>query len=163
MKCKQFYDFTKINANDQLDLLGSCSSGCNNGNDFAYVYNLFMYDDVNNLWPPYTNNLNYFQTGRANSDLTILSDLFMGNPQQIIWKIELNVFSSTQNLTGYTSILLYVNFPPIPGSCNVDPLLGTTSTLFTLTCVGWFDSDGLLISYAFYGISLIFVNYLASV
>jgi hypothetical protein len=42
-----------------------------------------------------------------------------------------------------------INSPPINGSCVIYPLNGTTSTLFTITCLNWFDSDGIK-DYSFY-------------
>ena len=150
-KCKPFYDYTKINANDQLDLLGSCLSGCY-GTGLVYTYSIYVFNNNTNLWTPFTNSSFYYQTGPANSDLTILSDLFMANPKQVLWKIELNVFIISRNVSGYSSIIMQVNFPPMSGSCNINPILGTTNTLFTINCFDWIDPDGFLVSFSYYGI-----------
>ncbi|CAF4346396.1 unnamed protein product, partial [Adineta steineri] len=36
-----------------------------------------------------------------------------------------------------------INQPPQNGSCSIDPLNGTTSTLFTISCPNWLDEDGI--------------------
>ena len=36
-----------------------------------------------------------------------------------------------------------INQPPSNGSCSISPLQGTTSTLFSISCPGWFDEDGI--------------------
>jgi len=117
-----------------------------------------MLNNVTNQWLEFTDNSYFYQTGQSNSDLTILSDLFMNNTNQVIWMIELTVFISSRNVSGYSSIILYVNFPPKLGTCDISPTSGTTDTLFTLNCYGWIDSDGSLISFAYYGNILVFKN-----
>jgi len=154
LKCKPFYDYTKINANDQLDLVGSCLSGCS-GSGLRYTYNIYMLNNSTNQWIPFKNSSNYFQTGMVHSDLTVLSDAFLNHPQQVIWMIELNLYISSRNVSGSSSIILNVNFPPMSGTCNISPASGTTSTLFTIVCFGWIDPDGFLVTYAYYGIFLI--------
>ncbi len=44
-----------------------------------------------------------------------------------------------------------VNQPPVNGSCSINPLNGTTSSLFTISCPGWVDADGIN-DYSLYGI-----------
>jgi hypothetical protein len=117
-----------------------------------------MLNNVTNQWLEFTDNSYFYQTGHSNSDLTVLSDLFMNNTNQVIWMIELAVFISSRNVSGYSSIILYVNFPPKSGTCDIIPTSGTTETLFTLKCYGWIDPDGSLISFAYYGNILIFEN-----
>jgi hypothetical protein len=36
-----------------------------------------------------------------------------------------------------------INQPPENGSCSINPLNGTTSTLFTISCPNWQDQDGI--------------------
>ncbi|CAF4318796.1 unnamed protein product, partial [Adineta steineri] len=35
-----------------------------------------------------------------------------------------------------------INQPPYNGSCSINPMNGTTTTLFTITCPNWYDEDG---------------------
>jgi hypothetical protein len=61
----------KINANDQLDLKGSCLSGCDKESSI-FTYNLFMLNSSSNQWISFTNNSYYFYTGlNPQTDLTI--------------------------------------------------------------------------------------------
>ena len=85
------------------------------------------------------------------SDLTIKEDLFRDFDYQIIWKIELVVYSPSQNSSGSSSMIFYVNFPPRNGSCKINPRNGTTNTLFEINCYGWIDLDGSVASYSYYG------------
>ena len=36
-----------------------------------------------------------------------------------------------------------INQPPSNGSCSISPSSGTTSTVFQLSCLDWFDQDGI--------------------
>ena len=141
-----------MNSNDQLDLEGSCLVGCT-GNSIIYTYSLFKL--VSGTWVPFTDGLYYFTSGSLNKDLTIIKNLFNDFSTQIIWKIQLNVdvVYSNQSYTGSTSMQIYVNYPPQPGICNINPTNGTTSTLFQLSCSGW---TGTVTSYNFYGINYFF-------
>ena len=113
---------------------------------------------MSGTWVPFTNGLYYFSSGSLNKDLTIIKNLFNNFPTQIIWKIQLNVdvVYLNQSNTGSTSMQIYVNFPPQPGICNINPTNGTTSTLFQLSCSGWTDAVGTVASYSFYGINHFF-------
>ena len=143
-------DYTKINANDQLDIKGACLRGCDNSVSF-YNYTLYMFSS--NQWIPLMNNSYYYKTGlNPQQDLTVKEDLFQDYFPQIIWKIELNVFVPNKNVTGSTSILFYVNYPPRSGSCTLNPTIGTTNTIFSISCLNWIDSDGNVHSYFYYGI-----------
>jgi hypothetical protein len=141
----------KINANDQLDLKGSCLSVCSKESSI-FTYNLFMLNTGSNQWISFTNNSYYFYTGLSpQTDLTIKEKLFRDFPSQTIWKIELNVYVPRTTTSGSTSILFLVNFPPINGSCDITPKNGTTNTLFSISCWNWFDTDGYLDSFSYYG------------
>ena len=158
-KCTPFNGFTKINANDQLDLIGSCYGGCY-GTGLIYTYSIYMYNNNTNQWTPFTNSSYYYQTGPSNADLTMLSDLFMANQQQVLWQIELTVFITSRNVSGFSSVIMQVNFPPMSGICNINPLSGTTNTLFTINCINWIDPDGSLVSFSYYGNNLkVRINY----
>jgi hypothetical protein len=143
-----------INANDQLDLKGSCLIGCN-GNSSINTYNLYMHSSITNQWIPFTNSSYYYQTDLTpNSFLTIRQNLFEDFSSQIIWKVELVV--NNENVYGSTSMLLYVNFPPKSGSCDINPKNGTTSSQFQIICKNWVDSNGDVTKYSFYSKKKIF-------
>jgi hypothetical protein len=111
-----------------------------------------MLSSGTNQWSLFTNSSFYYTTGRSNSDLTILKNLFHDNPLQVIWKIELVVALSTnQSYQGLTSMQIYVNFSPKPGVCTVSPNVGNTTDLFYIICNSWTDPDGSITNYAFFG------------
>jgi hypothetical protein len=141
----------KINANDQLDLKGSCLSGCDKESNI-FTFNLYMWSSSTNQWISLTNNSYYFYTGLyPQTDLTIKEELFEGFTSQTIWKVELNVYIPSNNTSGSTSILFQVNYPPRNGLCDINPKNGTTNTLFSISCWNWVDTDGHLDSFAYYG------------
>jgi hypothetical protein len=141
----------KINANDQLDLKGSCLSGCDKETTI-FTYYLYMLNSSSNQWISSTNNSYFFYTGlNPQTDLTIKEELFQDFPSQTVWKVELNVYVPSKNTSGSTSILFLVNFPPKNGLCDINPKNGTTNTLFSFSCSNWVDTDGYLDSFAYYG------------
>jgi hypothetical protein len=141
----------KINANDQLDLKGSCLSRFDKESTI-FTYYLYMLNSSSNQWISFTNNSYYFYTGlNPQTDLTIKEELFEDFPFQTIWKVELNVYVPSKNTSGSTSILFLVNFPPKNGLCDISPKDGTTDTLFSIYCRNWIDADGYLDSFAYYG------------
>ena len=148
-----------INANDQLDLIGSCLIGCTDAKSSIYTYNLYMLNNNTNQWIPFTNSSYYYQTDLTpNSFLTIRQSLFEDFPSQIIWKVELVVncvSPNNENVNGSTSLIFYVNYPPKSGSCDIYPKNGTTSTQFQIICINWVDSNGVVIKYSFYGKKII--------
>jgi hypothetical protein len=141
----------KINANDQLDLKGSCLSGCDMESNI-FTYELNMLSSSSNRWISFTNNSYYFYTGLTpETDLTIKEELFQNFPYLPILKVDLNVYVPSKNSSGSASILFLVNFPPKNGLCDISPKNGTTDTLFSISCWNWMDTDGNLDSFAYYG------------
>ena len=83
--------------------------------------------------------------------LTLKEEIFGDHSPVIIWKIELEVRISSRNVSGKSSMLFYVNFPPRQGYCNVNPENGTTITRFLIKCSDWIDTEGIVSNFAFYG------------
>lgn len=155
LKCLPFLDYTKVNANDQLDIKGSCLVGCY-GDGLTYVFNIYMLNNQTNLFEPFKDTLYFYQFGYLTTYLTILSDFFMKNKEQIIYKVEYVVYIASRNLTSSTSMIIYVNFPPSQGTCDITPKFGFAfRTQFFIDCSNFIDKDGFLVSYALYGKLLI--------
>ncbi len=117
---------------------------------------MYFLDSASGEWSLFTNSLYFYTSGLSNTDLTILDNLFSDYPTQIIWKVELTVSSTSTFFTnetyqGTSSMQIYVNFPPLPGICTVNPTKGNTTSLFTISCNSWTDPDGIITNYAFYG------------
>jgi hypothetical protein len=142
----------KINANDQLDLNGLCTRGCENKTSIN-TYQLFMLNSSSSQWIPFTGNFYYFYTGLASSqtDLTVKEELFQDYSHISVWKVELNVFNPSENTSGSAAVHFLVNFPPKNGSCDINLKNRSTDSLFSIVCSNWFDSDGKLDSFSYYG------------
>jgi hypothetical protein len=82
--------------------------------------------------------------------LTLKEDIFSDHSSILIWKIELEVHLSSRNVSGKSSMLFSVNFPPRFGYCTVYPENGTTQTLFDIKCENWVDKEGSVFNFVFY-------------
>ena len=130
-----------------------CLSGCN-GLDMSFKYNFYTLNSNTSQWIPFDNSSYYYPTIQSNADITVLSDLFRDYSNYIIWKFELVITVVALNKSQYTSLVAYINQPPVPGMCGMNPINGTTSTIFTIFCADWSDNDGGLTNYTFYGMML---------
>ncbi|RNA43376.1 polycystin-1-like isoform X1, partial [Brachionus plicatilis] len=90
---------------------------------------------------------------KFSNELTIFKDLFLENLNDI-FRIEFTVktISISNGISlGSASLFLSVNKPPKNGSCGISPLSGFSgSTIFTIECQDWYDSDGFVERYEFY-------------
>ncbi len=155
-------EYLQVNANDQLDLKGLCTIGCDwSLGTFEFSYNVYMIikNKTSSLTMTQLIPLKsdyFFAWGEHNSDLSAFPSLFRDYPSQFEWKFELSLFmgstSKNTNFTTTTSLLIYVNHPPKSGSCNIEPKNGTTSTLFNIYCDAWIDEVGHVAAFAFYGL-----------
>ncbi len=147
-KCQPFKDYTQINSNDQLDIKGGCLKGCN-GDGVTYNYNIFSLNSSTNQWALFTRSEYFFRTGL--DLLTLKEETFSDHSSIIIWKIELEFHKSSRNVSGKSSMLFSVNFPPRFGDCTVNPVNGSTNTFFGIKCTNWIDTDGSVSNFVFYG------------
>ena len=95
--------------------------------------------------------------GMHTSNLTSATDLFLQNSRTEYWSFEA-VYSFVSGIAS-SAINFRINQPPRNGSCSINPLNGTTSTLFTISCWNWFDEHGIQ-DYSLYG--MYFPNLLKS-
>ena len=92
--------------------------------------------------------------GDSTNELIIFSKIFDLNPTVNYFKVELtaSVINSTNMIIGRTSIILYKNRLPTGGNCDVDQNNGTSlSTYFNINCTNWYDIDGPIDKYIYYG------------
>jgi hypothetical protein len=78
--------------------------------------------------------------GSNSSNFTATNQLFLANPTIAYWRFE--VVYSLASGSSSSALNFVINEAPSNGSCSIFPLSGTTSTLFTVTCVNWQDADG---------------------
>ena len=144
-------DYTKINANDQLDIRGSCLAGCY-GDGLTYAFNIYKLNNQTNQFEIIRDATFYYQYTYLTTYLTVMSDFFKSEPNQIIYKVEYSVLISSRNVSSSTFLLIHVNFPPDHGTCDITPKIGTVlNTQFTISCSDFVDNDGFLVFYSFYG------------
>lgn len=69
----------------------------------------------------------------------------------LYWKVEFKA-EVNQAVSGFSSITLKINQIPKGGTCYVDKLNGLSlSTNFFIKCIYWWDPDGSIDKYEFYG------------
>jgi hypothetical protein len=73
------------------------------------------------------------------------------------WRFEV-IYSFPSEISS-SALNFIINQPPQNGSCSINPLNGTTSTVFTISCPNWFDQDGIQ-DYSFYSMIFLFTIFL---
>ena len=86
--------------------------------------------------------------GTNTKHFTAVNQLFIDNPQVEYWKFEVVYLFLSEMST--SALHFIVNKPPQNGSCSLDPLNGSTDTMFDISCSNWFDGDGIK-DYSLYG------------
>jgi hypothetical protein len=148
-----------VNPTTQVALYSICDEICTNIQNIKWniyrgqlnlsstfiKWNLF--DQMNlyeNLW--------FF--GRHNSNFTAINELFLTNKEIIYWRFE--VVYTFPSETSTSALDFIINQPPRNGSCDINPQSGTTTTLFRVKCLHWYDNDDIR-DYSLYGL-LKFIN-----
>jgi hypothetical protein len=144
--CIADYEFQRVNPNTQIALSSVCTDNCTSISNITWnVYQGSMNLSSNTtLWIEFNQmniyeNIWFFGTNTAN--FTALNNLFHDNPQIIYWRFEV-VYSSISE-TSSSALNFVLNQSPQNGSCSINPLNGTTNTLFTISCANWFDENGI--------------------
>jgi hypothetical protein len=153
----------KINPNNQLMLTGFCLKYCTNALSYKYkIYKLWKIKntdiDIQEKWYPFSSefqNGSNLYTGENSTELTAFQTLFKSDNLTFVWKFEFEVESvSLYNgvSTGISSLIVFINQVPNNGSCTIFPLNGTAvSTIFTISCANWYDPDGEIVKYTYFG------------
>ena len=79
--------------------------------------------------------------GTNTSNFTALNQLFLDNPHVVYWRFEV-IYSFLSEISS-SAINFIINQSPRNGSCLINSLNGTTSTVFTISCMNWYDEDGI--------------------
>jgi len=131
--------------------------GCS-GNDLSFKYEIYTLNSSTNQWLKFTQPNYFYVSNQLGSDLTLREILFSKYSSEKNWKIELNVFIASRNVSGKSSITFVVNFPPRLGYCLVDPQNGSTVIPFNIKCSNWRDPEGSPVNFAYYGTHFICQN-----
>ena len=155
--CVGNLQFQRVNPTTQVALYSICISNCTNIQNIKWnIYQGLQNSSSNSTqWILFNqmnsfNNIWFFGTNAIN--FTSTNQLFLNYPQISLWKFE--VIYTFPSDTSSNTMNFIVNQPPTNGSCSIDPLNGTITTLFTVTCLNWFDTDGIK-DYTLYSIFIL--------
>ncbi len=93
--------------------------------------------------------------GTNTSNFTAIDTLFLNNPEISFWRFE--VVYQFLSHTSTSALNFIINPSPDNGSCSINPLNGTTTTLFNVSCPNWFDADDIE-DYSLYGMFIFSAN-----
>jgi hypothetical protein len=160
--CVSNGEFQLINPTTQVALFALCLGDCTTIQNITWnIYEGSMNSSSNVAEWVLFNQINQYQNiwffgkfhsciaevsqsiilGGNTSNFTAINQLFLSNSQINLWRFE--VVYSFVSETSSSALNFIINQPPFNGSCSIDPLNGTTSTLFTISCPNWFDENGI--------------------
>ncbi|CAF1131898.1 unnamed protein product [Adineta steineri] len=145
--CVPNLEFQLLNPTTQVALFTICIGTCTNLQSIKW--NIYQESD-NSTSSNYTQwtlfnqtssyeNIWFFGTNTSNFTATDL--LFLNNLQISLWRFE--VVYTFLSAISTSALNFIINQPPSNGSCSINPLGGTITTLFTIECPDWFDLDGI--------------------
>ena len=80
-------------------------------------------------------------SGTDTSNFTALNKVFLANPNETLWRFEV-VYTFAME-TSSSALNFQINRSPQNGSCEINPQNGTTTTVFHISCLNWFDEDNI--------------------
>ena len=150
--CSPNLEYQLVNPTTQVALFTLCIGNCTNIRNITWnIYQGTMNSSSNyTIWTPFNQvalYLNIWFFGMNTSNFTATNQLFLTNPKIKLWRFE--VVYSFLSETSSSALNFIINQPPYNGSCLISSKNGTTSTLFIISCLDWFDEDGIK-DYSFY-------------
>jgi hypothetical protein len=152
--CSPNLEFQLLNPTTQVALFAICIGTCVNIESIRW--NIYQSTDNSSSsnatqWTLF-NQMNSYENiwffGAQTTNFTAINQLFLDNPQISLWRFE--VVYTFPSETSTSALNFIINQPPFNGSCTISPQNGTTTTLFTVSCPNWYDSDGIK-DYSLYG------------
>ena len=142
--CIPNLEFQLVNPTTQVALFSECRGSCSSLMNITWNVYQGLNGSLSTMqWTPFsqiTQHENIWFFGRNTNNFTATNQLFLQNPTVRFWRFQVAFSFITE--TSSSALNFVVNQPPSNGSCSISPLQGTTSTLFTVTCPGWVDDDG---------------------
>lgn len=167
--CVQNLEFQRVNPTTQVALFSVCTGTCISDKNITWnIYQGFSngslqsvqwyrFNQINqyeNIWffgrilSVYIYSIDfYLYLGTNTSNFTAINRLFLDNSEIEYWRFEV-VYSFSSEISS-SALNFVLNQPPSNGSCMINPLNGTTSTLFNISCRNWSDQDDIK-DYSFY-------------
>ena len=93
--------------------------------------------------------------GGNTTNFTSSNQLFLSHRNTTLWRFEVIYTFPTGRSS--SALNFVINQPPFNGTCSINPHNGTTSTLFNISCINWFDDDGIK-DYSFYSKSIVLIE-----
>ncbi|UJR18997.1 hypothetical protein I4U23_022127 [Adineta vaga] len=151
--CQPKMEFQRVNPTTQVALFSVCDGSCVNIQNIKWEVYFSAFNSSSNLtqWILFNQTIiyqNIWFFGISTTNFTSTNQLFLSNPEIELWRFE--VIYTFSNQTSISSLNFRINQPPSDGSCFIDPLNGTASSLFTVSCKDYVDADGIK-DYTVYG------------
>ena len=151
--CVPNLEFQLVNPTTQVALFAVCIGTCVSIESIQWrIYQGVENSSANGTqWTLFNQMISYENIwffGAQTTNFTATNQLFLDNPQINFWRFE--VVYTFPSETSTSALNFVINQPPANGSCTIDPQNGTTTTLFTISCPDWFDTDGVK-DYFLYG------------
>ncbi|CAF0948798.1 unnamed protein product [Adineta steineri] len=145
--CVPNLEFQLLNPTTQVTLFTICIGTCTNLQSIKW--NIYQGSDNSTSsnstqWTLFNNTIlyeNIWFFGTNTSNFTATDQLFLNNFQISLWRFE--VVYTFQSAISTSALNFIINQPPANGSCSINPLSGTITTLFTIECPNWYDVDGI--------------------
>lgn len=172
--CLPNLEYQLVNPTTQLALFSFCVGNCTRIMNITWnVYQGSMNSSSNvTKWNPFTQTDHWFFgishvfimvncleglfLGRQTKNFTATNQLFLSNSSIKLWRFE--VIYRFVNEIGSSSLNFEINQPPMNGSCSIDLSNGTTTTVFTISCLHWFDEDQIK-DYSLYSTNSFFFSF----
>jgi hypothetical protein len=147
-----------VNPTTQIALYATCIGNCTDIQNIRWnVYQGSQNSSSNmtqwTLFPQMNSYANIWFFGTYTSNFTATNNLFLTDSQITLWQFEA-VYTFASEVSS-TTLNFIINQPPSNGNCSIDPSNGTITTLFTISCLSWYDSNGVK-DYSLYGIFILF-------
>ena len=139
--CAPNSKFQLLNPTTQVALFAICIEDCVQIQSIQWNIYQGQENSSSNTteWIRFNENLWFY--GTQTSNFTANNALFLNNPQVNLWRFE--VVYTFPNEISTSALSFLINQPPSNGSCTISPWNGTTTTLFTVSCLDWYDEDGI--------------------
>ncbi|UJR25703.1 hypothetical protein I4U23_007054 [Adineta vaga] len=144
--CEPNLEYQRVNPTTQVALFSVCAGNCTGIQNITWnIYYGTLNTSTNFTQWTLFNQMSAYRDiwffGANTSNFTASNQLFTSNSQIKLWRFEVvYTFTSERSLS---SLNFIINQPPENGSCSINPSNGTTSSLFNISCLNWFDEDSI--------------------
>ncbi|CAF4317797.1 unnamed protein product, partial [Adineta steineri] len=150
--CAPNIEFQLLNPTTQLALFSLCIGNCSTLMNITWNIYQGITAPLSTIQWTLFNQTNQYENiyffGINTNNFTTTNQLYLDNSHVIYWRFEV-VYRFQEGISS-SAVDFMINPSPQNGSCSISSLNGTTSTLFSISCVNWFDENGIK-DYTLYG------------